>query len=445
MKKYFYSILNKYLSIYILPNNSVVEIDPFNESVIAQFSQGKVCFRQKSSEISFAKVGNLNTKIVDINSITKIQPDYLLIASLIHYERDIQKLLQTVHENCSTHTRLIITYYSNLWRPIFNLASKLGLRQKKLPESNWLTHSDIENLLNLQNFELISIDHKIIFPFYIPLLSDFLNKYIAPLPLFKYFCILNIAIARPLNNNNTLLNQSVSIVIPARNEAQNIEKIIHRIPMMSEYDEIIFIEGGSSDNTWDVIKEIHAMYGVNRRISIAQQSGIGKGDAVREGFKIASNDILMILDADMTVPPEDLSKFYDAIRSGKGEFINGSRLVYPMEKGAMQFLNLIVNKFFALAFAYVLGQRFKDTLCGTKVISRRNYLKLASNRTYFGDFDPFGDFDLIFGAARMGLKIVEIPIIYRERVYGTTNISRWKHGSILMYMLFYASKKFKFT
>jgi glycosyltransferase involved in cell wall biosynthesis len=323
------------------------------------------------------------------------------------------------------------------------LASKLGLRQK-LPESNWLSHIDVENILKLQNFELISIQQKIIFPFYIPLISNFLNRYIAPLPFFNFFCLLNIAIARPLPINNHLLNQSVSIVIPSRNESENIRKIINRIPKMGENDEIIFIEGGSSDNTWNVIQQMHALYGVNKRILIAQQKGIGKGDAVREGFKLASNEILMILDADMTVAPEDLSKFYDAIRSGKGEFINGSRLVYPMENGAMQFLNLLANKFFAISFAFILGQRFKDTLCGTKVISRINYLKLSSNRSFFGDFDPFGDFDLIFGAARMGLKIIEVPIIYRERVYGKTNISRWKHGSILLYMLFFSAKRIKF-
>jgi hypothetical protein len=439
MKKYFYSLLHKYLSSYILPHNTLIEIQPISNSAISHFSNDNVTYRDYNADQQFKNISNNLSYNITIDS----PPDFLLIAGLIHYERDIENLFKSLFKICDNNTRLIITYYSGLWRPIFNLASKLGFRQK-LPESNWLSHIDVENILKLQNFELISNHQKIIFPFYIPLISNFLNRYIAPLPFFNFFCILNIAIARPLPINNHLLNQSVSIVIPARNESKNINEIIQRIPQMGEKDEIIFIEGGSSDNTWEKIKEVQANYGASKRILTAQQFGNGKGDAVREGFKLASNEILMILDADMTVAPEDLTRFYDAITSGKGEFINGSRLVYPMKKNAMPFLNLIANKFFALAFAFVLGQRFKDTLCGTKVITRTNYIKLSSNRSFFGNFDPFGDFDLIFGATRMGLKIVEVPICYQERVYGTTNISRWKHGSILLLMLLFAAKRIKF-
>ena len=213
---------------------------------------------------------------------------------------------------------------------------------------------------------------------------------------------------------------------------------------MGPNDEIVFVEGHSTDDTWAAIQAAQRQYGATRRILISQQTGKGKGDAVRMGFALASNDIFMILDADMTVPPEDLPKFYAAITEGKGEFVNGTRLVYPMEKEAMRFFNLLGNKFFAVAFSYVLGQRYKDTLCGTKVISRANYLTLAKNRSYFGEFDPFGDFDLIFGAARMGLKIIEVPISYRQRVYGETNISRWRHGAILLAMLIFAARRIKF-
>jgi glycosyltransferase involved in cell wall biosynthesis len=213
---------------------------------------------------------------------------------------------------------------------------------------------------------------------------------------------------------------------------------------MSDSDELIFVEGGSSDATWQRIQEVANQYGSSRRIVIAQQEGRGKGDAVRKGFALATGDVLMILDADMTVPPEELPKFYRAIAEGTGEFINGSRLVYPMERQAMQFLNMLANKFFAVAFSFLLGQRLKDTLCGTKVLSRANYDRIARHRAYFGEFDPFGDFDLLFGSARLGLKIVELPIAYRERTYGTTNISRWTHGSLLLAMLLVAARRLKF-
>ena len=234
------------------------------------------------------------------------------------------------------------------------------------------------------------------------------------------------------------------MVVPARNEAGNIEAAILRTPAMGPDDELIFIEGNSTDNTWETICELKAKYQATRNIRIDRQEGKGKGDAVRKGFSLAKKEILMILDADLTVPPEELPRFYEALVAQKGEFINGSRLVYPMEKQAMRFFNLLGNKFFAVMFSFVLGQRFKDTLCGTKVLTRENYLKLAAHRKYFGEFDPFGDFDLIFGAARMGLRIVEVPIHYRERTYGSTNIERWKHGLILLRMLRFAAARIKF-
>ncbi len=445
MRNYFYSLLRKYLSLFILPQNSVVEIDPTSSLLVAAMPQGKVAFRSNSDEL--ALVTNFQESVVlPVESIYGAQPDYLVISGLIHYERDIQGLLSSLHKMCRRETRLVLTYYSSLWSPLANFASKIGLRSK-LPESNWLAHGDIKNLLELENFELIRLDHKILIPFYIPVISNIFNRYLAPLPLFKHFCLLNIAVARPLlieSSQQTVPAPSVSIVVPARNESGNIDSIVNRIPPMGPNDEIIFIEGNSTDDTWQAIQAVHARYGSERRILIAQQSGKGKGDAVRKGFGLATNEILMILDADMTVPPEDLPKFYHAIQGGKGEFINGTRLVYPMEKEAMRFFNLLGNKFFAMAFSFVLGQRFKDTLCGTKVISRSNYLQLAKNRSFFGDFDPFGDFDLIFGAARMGLKIVEVPICYRERVYGETNISRWRHGAILLAMLVFSARRIKF-
>jgi len=213
---------------------------------------------------------------------------------------------------------------------------------------------------------------------------------------------------------------------------------------MGLWTELIFIEGNSTDDTWAVIQQVKVAH-PECRIKIAQQPGRGKGDAVRTGYAMAEGDILMILDADLTVPPEDLPKFYQAVANGSCEFANGSRLVYPMEKKAMQFLNLCANKFFGIAFSWLLGQQVKDTLCGTKVLTRENYLKIAANRSYFGNFDPFGDFDLLFGASKLNLKIRDIPVRYRERTYGETNISRWSHGALLFRMLGFAARKLKFV
>ncbi len=443
MKTYFYSLMRKYLSFFILQRDSVIELDPRTPLLVGAMPQGRVCFRSHALEDTSIFNEFTNDKILLLENVHQDKPDYIVVSGLVHYERDIQSLLAGIHKMCHQDTRLIMTYYSTLWRPLVRLASILGLRNKT-QESNWLAHEDVVNLLNLESFELILLESKILIPFYIPIVSTFFNRYLAPLPLFRNFCLVNIVVARPLLVKDKALVPSVSIIVPARNEAGNIDSIVKRIPKMGPHDEIIFVEGNSTDNTWGSCLAAKDLYGTKKQIIIAQQSGKGKGDAVRKGFSLAKNEILMILDADMTVPPEELPRFYQAIKEGKGEFINGSRLVYPMEKKAMRFFNLLGNKFFAMAFSFVLGQRFKDTLCGTKVITRANYLKLAANRSYFGDFDPFGDFDLIFGAARMGLKIIEVPISYRDRIYGETNISRWRHGTILLFMLFFSARKVRF-
>lgn len=428
MKKYFYKLIYKYISIYIRPEDSLLEVDPV-ENYINENYTNKEILSSKDKQIDIEKLRSKNF-------------DFILLNGNIHYERDIQEFLLNIKNLCNTNTRVLITYYSTLWKPFIVLATWIGLR-RNTSESNWVAHEDIANLLLLTDFELVRNENKILIPFYIPILSHLFNRYISPLPLFRNFNMVNILIARPfLQEDNSKM--SVSIVVAARNEEGNIKNILDRIPKMGPDDELIFVEGNSTDNTWLKIQELSKEYSTKLNIITAQQTGKGKGDAVRKGFSLATKEILMILDADLTVPPEDLPRFYNAIIHNKGEFINGSRLVYPMEKEAMRFFNLLGNKFFAMAFSYVLGQRFKDTLCGTKVITRKNYLKLVKNRNFFGEFDPFGDFDLIFGAARMGLKIVEVPIIYRERTYGTTNISRWKHGVILLAMLIFSARKIKF-
>jgi SAM-dependent methyltransferase len=370
--------------------------------------------------------------------------DYVIISDAIGSFRDVQNVFEEIHKVFTPQTRLVITSTSFIWRPILNLAEILGL---KMPQKrqNWLDISDIVSLLHISGFELIDNYRKMIFPKYIPLLSPFLNRYVGNLPLINGLGLITCLVARSKNVGQIPANtMSVSVIIPARNEKGNIEALIQRTPKMGRHTEIIFVEGNSTDQTWDEIQRLGLQYQEFKDIKWIQQNGKGKGDAVRKGFGIASGDILMILDADMTVAPEELPKFFNAIASGKGEYINGSRLVYPMEKEAMRFLNLLGNKFFSLTFSWLLGQNLKDTLCGTKVISRENYLKLAANRSYFGDFDPFGDFDLIFGSAKLNLKFVEIPIRYKARTYGETNISRFKHGWLLLRMTFFALNKIKF-
>ncbi len=372
------------------------------------------------------------------------QFDFVILSDVINDLWDVQQVFARLKQNLLPHSRIIINCYSRLWEFVLAVAKKLKLATPLLYQ-NWLTIEDIQNLLNLEDMEVIRTWREVLFPLPIPGIHQFCNKVLVKIHPFHQLGLANFIVGRlKPSPNHASINPSVSVIIPARNEAGNIDNIFKRIPEMGSFTELVFVEGHSKDNTYQSIKEAIERY-PERKCKLFQQTGKGKGDAVRMGFANASGDILMILDADLTVPPEDLPRFFKALVENKGEFINGVRLVYPMEKQAMRFLNFLGNKFFSLAFSWLLGQSIKDTLCGTKVLWKKDYEKIAANRAYFGDFDPFGDFDLLFGAAKLGLKIIDLPIRYRERTYGTTNIQRWKHGLLLMRMVLFAAGKIKFT
>ena len=364
--------------------------------------------------------------------------DIIIFSDTINDLWDVQRAFEQIKRFCTPHTRLILNFYSHLWQAPLTIAQALNLAAPML-DQNWLTPADVDNLLRLAGFESIRTSNEILLP--IPL-GGFANRYLVRLWLLREFALSNFVIARPAPQ--PVKEPSVSVVVAARNEEGNIKNIFERVPQMGSKTELIFVEGHSKDKTYETIEKEMALHPRTSSL-LFHQPGIGKADAIRLGFEKASCDILMILDADLTVPPEDLPRFYEAIASGKGEFINGVRLVYPMEKEAMRTLNFLGNKFFSLAFSWLLGQSIKDTLCGTKVMWRKDYEEIAANRSYFGDFDPFGDFDLIFGAAKLNRKIVDMPIRYRERTYGTTNISRWKHGVLLLRMVAFAARRIKFV
>lgn len=339
----------------------------------------------------------------------------IILDNVIGDISDLQVYFEKLRDIISTDTKVLISYHDPLWEPFLTLASKLGLR-KKVGIQNWLDSDDLKNILNLSDFETISTQK-------------------------RFFGITTVTTARPINRLLINKKYSVSIIVPARNEEGNIRKIITSIPKFGRSQEIIFVEGNSKDKTWEKIKKqtlLRHGFGRARKVIALKQRGEGKADAVKLGLSKAKGDILMIYDADRTVDAKELKKFYKALASGIGEFANGSRLVYPMESGAMQTLNKLGNQSFSWLFTWILRQHFKDTLCGTKAFWRKDYLKFK-----FSKSDPFGDFNLIFGAVRNNLKVVEIPVRYKERVYGSTNISRFKHGLMLVKMIILAFREFK--
>lgn len=370
--------------------------------------------------------------------------DFVILSDLTNDLWDVQAVLQQVERVAAAHTRIILNHYSRLWELPLALAQHLGLRRPTL-EQSWLSVDDVKGLLNLANFEMIRDWEEVLCPLPIPFLDAIANRWLARVWPFRYLALTHFVVARLAPSpQQPARRPRVSVIIPARNEAGNIAQAYQRVPEMGIETELIFVEGHSKDDTLEAIERERQRH-PKKRCTVVRQKGTGKGDAVRLGFALAQGDILMILDADLTVAPEDLPRFYEALVSGKGEFVNGVRLVYPMEKEAMRFFNFVANKSFSLCFSWLLGQPVKDTLCGTKVLWKSDYERISQSRSYFGEFDPFGDFDLLFGAAKLNLKIAEVPIRYRERAYGSTNIQRWKHGWLLLKMVFFAARRIKFV
>jgi SAM-dependent methyltransferase len=370
--------------------------------------------------------------------------DAIIISDTVGLLEDIQNTFERLRPLLGPRGRVVVTYYNFVWEPVLKLAEQLG-QKTRWPDQNWLSMADIENLLYLAGFEVVRRGTEVLVPLPVPLVAPIANRVLSKLPLAREFALLDCFVARSAPSAPAPASvPTVSVICPCRNERGNIREAVARTPFMGAGTELIFVDGNSNDGTVEEIETVIREYqGPLQLRLIHQGDGKGKGDAVRKGFAAAQNDILMILDSDLTVPPEDLPKFYRALVSGKGEFINGVRLVYPMEGEAMRFLNLLGNRFFSSALSWVLEQPIKDSLCGTKVLYRRDYDVISQNRAFFGDFDPFGDFDLLFGAARLNLRIVDLPVRYRARTYGETKIDRFSHGWLLLKMTAFGFKKLK--
>lgn len=437
-------LLAHYYNLLIPPSASILEIGCGSGGLLARLrARSRVGVDLSERQIQQARERVPDARFfVQAGELLNLEEkfDYVVISDTLNYAADVQELLSAVRSVCHAKTRLIVNFYNTLWRPVLSLASSLGLRTKE-PRSNWLATADVHTFLDLANWEVLTTFAKILVPVRCLGLDAAINRFLAPLLPPACLTIFCVARLRPPAEPRLC---STSVIIPARNEAGNIEQAIRRIPRLGSSTEIIFVEGHSTDQTWAEIQRVAAMF-PEKRILCLQQTGRGKGDAVRAGFAAATGDLLMILDADLTTPPEELPKFYEVLATGRAEFANGVRLIYPMEKEAMQFLNLCANKMFSILFTWLLGQSVKDTLCGTKVILREDYERLAENRSYFGEFDPFGDFDLLFGAGKLNLKIADVAVRYGERTYGSTNIARWRHGWLLWRMLLVAARKLRFV
>ena len=447
---FFYKDEQRYLQFLIPPGKRILEVGCGTGQLLAALRPAEgvgLDISPRMVEHARENFPHLKFVVGDVEDGATIETlgpafDFILLPETIGLLTDCQTAFENLANVCHAETRLVIAQYSHLWEPVLKVAEKLRLKMPT-PLDNWLSPTDIGNLLHLSGYEVVKTEWRQIVPRHLLGLGTLINRYLAPLPGVRQLCLRHYVVARSLRHATSDALPSVSIVVPCRNEKGNIEPAVERLPRFAPDMEVVFVEGHSSDGTYDECRRVQAAY-PDWDIGVMRQEGEGKGDAIRIGFDRARGEVLMILDADLTVPPEDLPKFYQAILSGKGEFANGTRLVYPMEGEAMRFLNHFANRVFAGVFSWLLNQRFSDTLCGTKVVRKRHYEMIAANRHYFGEFDPFGDFDLLFGAAKLGLKIVEVPVRYRARTYGATQIRRFVHGWLLLRMVLFAFRKLKF-
>ncbi len=390
---------------------------------------------QSGGEILDRIAGQDKRAVASVGELPKLDGGYPLVVwdGVINFQEDVQKLMQGVRAKATRRTRLALIAYNSYFNGLYKIATFLRLRRGLAPKA-FLTYTAIENLARLSGWEVVRVRPVGLCP--IPLLFiDKLINWLGPvIPVLRHFSIATVIVFRPVEQQR---KHSLSIVIPARNEKGNIENALKRLEYMHGIDfEVIFVEGNSTDGTWQEIERVKDQYAHKFQIKALKQTGKGKNDAVRVGFAAASKDVLTILDADLTAEPEFMLRFLDAYNQGLADFINGNRLTLPMEKGAMQTLNFFGNLFFAKALNNILQLNIGDCLCGTKMLSREDYFRIKKWREEFGDFDPFGDFELLFGASLLCLGAIDVPVIYRARSYGTTNISRFSHGWMLLKMTF---------
>lgn len=422
---YFYDHLKRAIQFVVEPNKRVLEVrcetGELLASVAPSYGVG-VEISDAMSEAARVRHPDLHFVTSDIESLDLGETfDYILFNHIFDTV-DILRALERIRRHCAPHTQIIVINYNYLWQSILDFASKLGLRSKFV-EPNWVSENDIRGFLKLAGFRPVRKHRFLLFPKYIPLLSSALNKFFARLPGLRRLCMMQIMVARPFSEPKREEDLTVSVVVPCRNEVGNIRHAVERIPQMGRHTEILFCDDKSNDGTPEEITRMQALY-PDKDIRLIHGPNICKAENVWTGFRAARGDVLMILDADLTVMPEELPMFLRALATSRGDFINGSRLVYPMPGLAMKSANLLGNKFFGLLFSFLLDQRLKDTLCGTKVLWRNDWLRMQPHLGSWGIQDRWGDYELIFGAHKLHLEIVEVPVHYQERIHGVTKMTK---------------------
>ena len=462
---YYHGTVERRLRELIPQGSSVLELGCGTGNLLSALKPSRGLGLDISAEmvrLARAKFPGLQFEVADAEAFRVDEKfDFVVASDLIGELGDITAMLECFHRVSHESTRLVLTFHSPTLEAVLRTAQRAKLAMAPLRQ-NWVGLDTAKSMLALSDLRVTCEEHALLVPVPIPLLASAANRVLSGRRAFKYFDLLNVLVAEAVPERPKPKALKCSVIIPCRNEIGNIDAAVERMPDLGPKTEIIFVDGASTDGTKERIEEVIGRYrGLKDIKLILQMPGadyagpkdhpdaptvmlkLGKGDAVRKGFEAASGDVLMILDADLTVPPEDLPRFLYPLATGKGRFVNGTRLVYPMEERAMKFVNYVGNWFFSKLFTWLLEQPIRDTLCGTKVLLKSDYEKIKAGRKHFGEFDPFGDFDLLFGAARLRLPIVEVPVRYKRRLAGVSKVRVSQHGWLLVGMSLIAFRRLK--
>jgi len=442
---HFYDLMRRSLAFFVEPNERVLSVRCQNGWMLEAVQPSEGTGMEITGKMVEEAKGEYPRFHYEIGFPDSFQPrgefDAIIVADPGETV-DLQRGFENLRKCCHRGTRLYVYGYNSLWEAPLKLAERLGLKMPQ-PDQNWLTEFDFKNLLQLAGFEVIKVHYAALVPVRIPFISWLCNHLLAHVPGLRRLCLIHFIVARPMPEAGRSEELSVSVVVPCRNEEGNIEAAVKRIPALGTGTEIIFCDDNSTDNTRAEIERMMREY-PGKNIRMVKGPGICKSRNVWVGFDAAKNDILMILDADLTVMPEELPRFLDAIASNRGEFINGSRLIYPIPREAMKATNRAGNVAFSWLFSLLLGQRIKDTLCGTKVLRRSDWLRMRKYIDYWGVSDRWGDYDLLLGAAKLNLRIVDLPVHYQERIAGVSKMTRvLQNAKIMLAIMWKASVKMR--
>lgn len=426
---YYHYQINSFIASVITPKSSVLEIGSATGALVSALANVQylgIDFSPKMVEAAAGKFPGVKFLCSGLSGLREEKKyDFCVMSNLLDYLPDIWTELELLKKFMHQDSKLIITTSNPLWEPVLRMAAQFRLKTPDGPR-NFITNNDIMNFLQLLDYEVIEYGYRIFLPKGIPAVSAVINKIIPLIPGFRNLCAMQFIIARVKPEKTMRKRLSCSVIIPCHNEADTIENCLSRVPAIGSSTEVIVVDDGSSDATALKVRGFTSTHTKVRLISYPKNKG--KGFAVKTGFDAATGDVLMILDADMAVEPEELPRFFELLEDGRAEFVNGTRMIYPRENESMKLLNFIGNKFFGIILSLIMGQRNTDTLCGTKALRKKHYLNMK-----LGDC-PWGDFDLLFGAAKLRLKMVELPVHYKKRFAGQSKMKPFKHGWQLLKM-----------